>query len=375
MLIGIDASRATSPEPTGSEHYSWRLINGLLSIPGEHRHRLYMRDRPPAGHFRDAPGVEQVVIPFPRLWTHLRLSAEMMARPPDVLFVPAHVLPLAHPRRSVVTVMDLGYLAYPEAHRWADRVYLDQSTRWNVRQARHIIAISGATRDDIVAHYGTDPARITVIYPGVNEEVVRVEDAGHIQSVRLRYGLPATYLLYVGTLHPRKNLARLVRAFGTVLKTWPPTAGEPPSLVLAGKKGWLCDEIFREVRTLELEGQVIFPGYIPQGDLPALMSGARAFVYPSFFEGFGFPILEAMACGTPVVCSRASCLPEVAGDAAWLIDPRDEADLARGMERVVSDETLRAELVERGRRRVAGFTWARCARETLAVLERVKAEG
>jgi glycosyltransferase involved in cell wall biosynthesis len=375
MLIGIDASRAMSPEPTGTEHYSWWLINGLLSIPGEHRHRLYMRDRPPAGHFHAAPGVEQVVMPFPRLWTHLRLSAEMIARPPDVLFVPAHVLPLAHPRRSVVTVMDLGYLAYPEAHRWADRVYLDQSTRWNVRQARHIIAISGATRDDIVAHYGTDPAKITVIYPGVNEEVVRVEDAGHIQSVRLRYSLPATYLLYVGTLHPRKNLARLVRAFGTVLKTWPSTAGEPSSLVLAGKKGWLYDEIFREVRTLGLEGRVFFPGYVPQGDLPALMSGARAFVYPSFFEGFGFPILEAMACGTPVVCSRASCLPEVAGDAAWLIDPRDEADLARGMERVLSDETLRAELVERGRRRVAGFTWERCARETLAVLERVRAGG
>jgi glycosyltransferase involved in cell wall biosynthesis len=309
-----------------------------------------------------------VVMPFPRLWTHLRLSFEMVVRPPDVLFVPAHVLPLIHPRRSVVTVMDLGYLYYPQTYRRLSRLHLDGSTRWNARRARRLVAISGATRDDLVSCYGVDPAKVTVVYPGV-EGMGRVGDAEELRGVQARHGLPPFYLLYVGTLHPRKNLVRLVRAFGLLLGSWPSTAGVPPALVLGGKKGWLYDEIFAEVRRLGLEGRVLFPGYVPQVDLPALISGASAFVFPSLFEGFGFPILEAMACDVPVVCSRASCLPEVAGDAALLVDPQDEADLAGAMARVLHDEALRTALVARGRNRAAWFTWERCARETLAVLE------
>jgi glycosyltransferase involved in cell wall biosynthesis len=190
-----------------------------------------------------------------------------------------------------------------------------------------------------------------------------------LREAASHYGLPDRYLLYVGTLHPRKNLARLVRAFGRMLAEWPPDAGEPPALVLAGNRGWLYDEIAAEVRTLGLEGRVIFPGYVPREHLVPLLSGAAAFVFPSLFEGFGFPILEAMACGAPVVTSRASCLPEVAGDAAMLVDPHDESDLARAMARAVTDASLRADLIERGFVRAREFTWDRCARETLAVLE------
>jgi len=328
---------------------------------------LYMRTRPAAGHFRDVPHAERVVIPFPRLWTHVRLSAEMMTHQPDVLFIPAQVLPLIHPRRSVVTVMDLGYKYYPQAHPWKDRLHLDRSTRWNARQARHIITISGATRDDLLRHYGTNPNKITVVYPGVDEEIFRVDDPARTREVKSRYGLPDKYCLYVGTLHPRKNLARLVRAFGRMLGEWSASSGDPPGLVLAGKKGWLYDDIFAEVRALGLENQVIFPGYVSQDHLSALMSGAEVFVFPSLFEGFGFPILEAMACGVPVVTSRASCLPEVAGDAALLIDPHDEADLAQAILVTMTDDALRSDLIERGSRRVASFD--RSARETLAVLE------
>jgi len=370
MEIGIDASRATTPQPTGTEHYSWRLINGLLRLSDGHRYRLYMRERPAVGHFLDVSHAEHVVMPFGRLWTHARLSAEMLLHPPDVLFVPAHVLPLIHPRRSVVTVMDLGYRYYPETHPWQDRLYLDWSTRRNAHQARQVITISGATRDDLIRHYGTDPAKITVVYPGVDEEIVREEEPDRIGEVRSHYGLTDSYLLYIGTLHPRKNLVRLIRAFGRMLSEWPSEAGESPMLVLAGKKGWLYDQIFAEAHALGLENRVIFPGYIPQAHLLPLLSGAGAFVFPSLFEGFGFPILEAMACHVPVVTSRASCLPEVAGDAALLVDSHDEADLARAMTRITTDPALRAALVERGIRRAQEFTWERCARETLAVLER-----
>jgi len=370
MRIGIDASRAIVPQPTGTEYYSWRLINALLQFSGEHRYRLYMRERPSAGHFVETPHAEHVVMPFPRLWTHVRLSVEMLRRPPDVLLVPAHVLPLIHPR-CVVTVMDLGYVYYPETHRWGDRLYLDWSTRWNVHQANHIIAISQATRDDLVRHCAADPARITVVYPGLDEALFVSPEPGRIEEVRARYGLPENYVLYVGTLHPRKNLVRLLRAFGRLAGEWPAGEGEPPALVLAGKKGWLYDQIFAETQVLGLHSRVLFPGYVPRPDLLPLMRGAAAFAFPSLFEGFGFPILEAMACRVPVVTSRASCLPEVAGDAALLVDPHDEGGLAHALTKVLTDSTLRADLIERGLRRAREFTWARCAAETMAVLEQV----
>lgn len=370
MYIGIDASRATASQPTGTEHYSWRLINALLRLSGGHRYRLYMRERPAAGHFFDTPAAEHVVMAFPRLWTHFRLSAEMMFHPPDVLFVPAHVLPIIHPR-SVVTVMDLGHLHYPEAYRRRDRLYLDWSTRWNVRQADHLIAISQATRNDLIRHCVADSAKITVVYPGIDDAAFVSQGMGHIQEVKAKYGLPDSYLLYIGILHPRKNLVRLIRAFGQMLGAWPMEAGEPPSLVLAGKKGWLYDQIFDEVSALGLEGRVIFTDYVPQSHLLPLLSGAKAFVFPSLFEGFGFPILEAMACGVPVVTSRASCLPEVAGDAALLVDPYNETELAHAMMKALTESALRANLIERGLRRAREFTWERCAAETLAVLEQV----
>jgi glycosyltransferase involved in cell wall biosynthesis len=171
----------------------------------------------------------------------------------------------------------------------------------------------------------------------------------------------------VGTLQPRKNLGRLLEAYALLRKR--AQRGEAPGLVIAGRKGWLYDQIFQQVERLGLESKVVFPGYVPQDDLPALLSGARLFVFPSLYEGFGLPVLEAMACGTPVACSNVSSLPEVAGDAALLVDPLDVRGMAEAMNRLLQDEGLRTQLVERGYRQVRQFSWARCARETLAVLE------
>jgi glycosyltransferase involved in cell wall biosynthesis len=306
-------------------------------------------------------------MPFPRLWTHLRLSWEMARRPPDLLFVPAHVLPIVHPRRSVVTIHDLGYLYYPEAHRLLDRLYLDLSTRYNARAATHLIADSSATKRDLIERYGTEPDKITVVYPGYDNTVFQlVQDEKAIGSVKARYGIAGDYALFVGTLQPRKNLIRLMEAFSNI--QYPISNIQ---LVIAGKKGWLYREIFQQVEKLGLEGKVVFTGYVPGGDLPALLSGARLFVFPSLYEGFGLPVLEAMACGTPVVCSNVSSLPEVAGDAAILVDPLDVEGLAAALERVLGDEELRAELIERGFERVRKFSWERCARETLNVLESI----
>jgi glycosyltransferase involved in cell wall biosynthesis len=376
MLIGIDASRAVAARRTGTETYSLRLIRSLSEISAGHRLRLYTNGQPPAGLFGDdlaAANVELRAIPFPRLWTHLRLSAEMAIRPPDVLFVPAHVLPLLHPRRSVVTVHDLGYLAYPEAHKAGDRRYLDWSTRWNARRARSVIADSAATRADLIRAYGVDGRKIRVIHLGRDETLAPVKDERALAEVRARYGIAGRYVLYVGTLQPRKNLARVIEAFARV-------AAEPAfsgvQLVLAGKKGWLYDDLFAQVERMGLPGRAIFPGYIEDADLPALLSGATAFVFPSLYEGFGIPVLEAGACGVPVITSNTSSLPEVAGDpaagsgqaAALLVDPHDVDAIAEAMTRLVTDEALRAELSRRGLANVQRFSWEKCARETLAVL-------
>jgi glycosyltransferase involved in cell wall biosynthesis len=377
MLIGIDASRALLAQRTGTENYSLYLIRALLCLDSSHRFRLYLRQRPPGGLLPVPGNAELQVMPWARLWTHLRLSWEMARRPPDLLFVPAHVLPLLHPRHSVVTVHDLGYLYYPQAHPFLDRLYLDLSTRYHCRAAAHIIAVSQATKDDLVRHYRADPRRITVVHSAHDAGLFRPADPAAQRAVRERYGLHAPYLLYLGTLQPRKNLARLLEAFAQLhpLPGPPPERGResPLSLVIAGKKGWLYEPLFQQVKRLGLGGRVIFTGYVPQEDLPPLLSGALGLVLPSLYEGFGLPLLEAMACGTPVICANVSALPEIAGDAALLIDPLDVTDLAESMARLVEDEGLRRRLTARGLERAGQFSWDRCARETLAVLEKVAA--
>jgi len=371
MLIGIDASRATAARRTGTETYSLYVIRELLALGAAHRFRLYFNQAPPAGLFSD--GAEWCTMPFPRLWTHIRLAGEMLAHPPDLLFVPSHVLPLIHPRRSVVTIHDLGYHVYPEAHTLSQNLYLRWSTRYNARAASRVVADSEATRRDLVRWYGIAADKITVVYPGRDEGLGRVVDAEVLAGVRARYGLADAYLLYVGTLQPRKNLVRLVQAFASLLGSHSSEPQSPANLqlVLAGQKGWLYDEILAEAGKLGLGGRVVATGYVPDKDLPALLSGALAFVFPSLYEGFGLPVLEAMACGTPVVCSNTSSLPEVAGEAALMVDPQDTEALAEALWRIVSDEGLRRTLVERGYERVGRFSWRRCAQEVLEVLEAV----
>ncbi len=378
MLIGIDASRATTTHRTGTENYSLHLIRGLLLSGTEHRFRLYTQQPPPDGLF-DAHRAEIRVMPFPRLWTHLRLSAEMALHAPAVLFVPAHVLPLIHPRRSVATVHDLGFLHYPEAHLPRDLRYLRWSTGWNARQAAAVIADSAATKADLVQAYDVPPSKVHVVYLGgpgrgrLAGSLVPLTRSGclwrgsypggHGRDRRFQ-----PYLLYVGTLQPRKNLARVIDAFARI-------AADPAladyRLVLAGKQGWLHEDLSMQVQRLGLAGRVLFPGYVPEADLPALLRGARAFVFPSLYEGFGIPVLEAGAYGVPVITSTTSSLPEVAGDAALLVDPHDVDAIAAAMYRRVTDDALAAELAQRGRANVRRFSWEKCARETLAVLESV----
>jgi len=355
--IGIDASRMAWARRTGTEQYTAHLLEALVAQGGPHRLRLYFNRLPdPRPAWLEDAEVREM--PFPRLWTHARLSWEMLRRPPDVLFVPAHVLPLWRPRRTVVTIHDLGYLRFPEAHPPRRRLELHLSTAWNARVAARVIAVSQATKDDLVRHYRVAPDKIAVVHHGVEERFRPTPDP----AAPARYGLPSRYLLYLGTLQPRKNLERLVQAYGRL-------PGDAPPLVLAGAKGWYFQRIAAAIAALGLENRVLLPGYVADADVPALLTGATALLYPSLYEGFGLPALEALACGTPVLAANTSSLPEVVGAAGLLVDPLDVGAIAAAMQRLLADEALRAALSQQGRERAKGFSWDRCARETLAVLE------
>ncbi|GAB4445434.1 MAG: glycosyltransferase family 1 protein [Chloroflexi bacterium OHK40] len=362
--IAIDASRVAVTERTGTERYSYELIAALARLDRWRRYTLFTNglpaNLPPLG-----PNVALRSIPLRRLWTHARLGPALARARPDLLFVPAHVIPAMHPP-SVVTIHDLGYLAFPEAHTARRRLELHLTTRWSLRSARRVIAISSATRDDLVRHYQADPARIAVVHHGLSPGFCPVAPET-VAAVRARYGIDQDYFLYVGTIQPRKNLARLIEAFALMQDTGSnPT---PPLLVIAGRRGWLSAPIERLATELGLDGRVRFVGYLPEHDLPAMLSGATAFVFPSLYEGFGMPVLEAMACGAPVLTSTTSALPEVAGDAALMVDPADTGAIAAALVRLAGEPKLRAELRVRGLDRAAHFTWERCARETIAVFD------
>jgi glycosyltransferase involved in cell wall biosynthesis len=337
------------------------LIRALLALRSPHRFTLYFRDQPDAATFESYPNVQIKFIPFPRLWTHLRFAAALWMDRPDVTFVPSHSLPFVFPGRAVTTVHDLGYRFFPEAHRDFERHYLDLTTRTSSRRATRILADSEATRRDLIAQYGVNAAKIDVVYPGV-EGLARAS-AQEIAAVRAKYRLPDRYFLFLGTLQPRKNIERLVEAFRCYVDS-----GGDASLVLAGKRGWLIeDTLTRAEQTLQ--SRLILPGYVEDNEVAALYSGALALVFPSLYEGFGFPVLEAMHCGTPVLCATTSSLPELAGDAAILVDPLDVQAIADGMARLGSDADLRRDLVRRGYEQVKPFTWQRAAELTLRALE------
>ena len=369
MLIGIDASRSTAAQRTGTENYTLYLIRGLLKLRSAHTYRLYFKEAPPPDLFiSGAPGnVQQRILPFPRLWTHIRLAWEVGRDPPDVLFVPAHVLPLIHPRRSVATVHDLGYMHYPQEHPRLARWYLDWATRFNAREARRVIVDSMATRDDLITCYGTAPHRIVVAYPAGAANLETVSDPLVLSEVQRRHGTGSCYFLYLGTLQPRKNLGALIRAFGTLVRRG--LVARDVKLVLAGKPGWQYDRIAVEARDPVLRERIVLPGYVPTEDVAALLSGALAFVLPSWYEGFGLPVLEAMACNTPVICSNVSSLPEVAGDAALLFDPRDTEALADALLLLYQDPALRRDMARRGGERLRAFSWERCASTVLQAIE------
>jgi len=270
---------------------------------------------------------------------------------------------------TVLTVHDLIFRQLPGHHKPLNRWYLNATLPLFCRRASHIIAVSEFTRGDLTTSYGVAPEKVTVI-PEAADSRFGPQKAEHVEQVRSRYGLPDRYLLCVGTIEPRKNLSRLLAA-------WEPLylAGEAPPLVIVGRRGWLYDDFFAALESSPAKDGAHFPGWVDDEDLPAFYAGADLFLMPSLYEGFGLPVLEAMASGAPVACSNTTSLPEVAGDAALYFDPLDTDAIRDSVRLAESDPALRADLRERGYQRAAAFSWARAAGETLAVYRRLMGAG
>jgi glycosyltransferase involved in cell wall biosynthesis len=265
---------------------------------------------------------------------------------------------------TVLTVHDLIFRLFPQHHKRLNYWYLNAAMPLYCRRASAVIAVSEATKRDLVRLYGLEPAKITVVHEAAAPHFVPASPAA-IAAARARYHLPERYLLHVGTIEPRKNLERLLEALHGLR-----AGGEDLKLVIVGSKGWLYQDFFRRLEALALGDALCLPGYVPDADLPAIYSGARLAVVPSLYEGFGLPVLEAMACATPVVCSNTSSLPEVGGDIARYFDPGDVAAMADAILTVWRDGTLREAMRQDGLARAAQFSWTRAADQTLALYEK-----
>lgn len=399
MLIGIDASRAVLTQKTGTEHYSEQIIYHISKLDKTNQYILFSEKAPdPGSLMANLPkNFSWRVIPFGYLWTQIRLSAEMIhwKNKLDVLFVPAHTIPLIHPKNVVTTIHDLGFEYFPalyaqkpigpnnwlvknvlnigariatlgkfgnseyDYHRWAMRHAVSHATK--------IIAISKFTQKDIIDKYHADPKQIAIIYHGFDAgNLCPLSKSKHKNESKKLTEQYKPYLFYVGRVERKKNILNLLKAFVNLKKN----KKIPQKLLLAGMPGLGYEEIKTYLVNLDknIQNDIVELGYVGNNELIYYQQNADAFVFPTLFEGFGMPILESFACGVPVICSNTTACPEVAGDAAELVNPNSVKDIARGIHKVISSEKLKDELIHKGFARIKQFSWEKAAQETLDII-------
>ena len=374
MKIGIDA-RTICGRKTGDRSYTLGLIGGLAQVNqalgNPHEFVLYFDDEPPAdlpcavgGELMAGWSVRVVRARFARMWTLSALPRAARADALDVLHVQYNAPRLRKPA-VVTTVHDITFRLYPDWFTLKDRLVLGWGLRATLRTAAGTLAVSECTRRDLEQVYGLAPERITVT-PNALANGFAPPTKEATEETLARLGVQRPYALFVGVLQPRKNIERMVRATIAAREEH----GLDLRLVVAGKVGWKAESALETVLAAEVAGTAQYLGYVDDEDLPALYAGAEMLLFPTLYEGFGIPVLEAFACGTPVITSNVSALPEVAGDAALLVDPRDEAAIASAIANLTRDEDLRTRLIARGHERVERFSWTRTARLTLEAYER-----
>lgn len=419
MLIGIDASRANRGHKSGTEWYSYYLIKALAKIDSKNKYILYT-DQPLINGLLDLTctevtcrrtdveydkdGYQKLISPHHNFkakvvnwplkyfWTLGALSWEMLTKKPDVLFVPAHGIPLIHPSKTVATIHDIGFkqekkLYNPERigykvkgwdwfvglvtfgkHKATALDYLDWSTGFALKQAQAIITISDFSKSELIKHYHADPEKIAVIHNGYNNELFSFEPKPEKLSAILEtYGIERPYIFYVGRLEKKKNIAKLIEAYALARQNF----GIKQKLYLIGDASYGYDEIKYLINEFGVDRHVVATGWIEESHLPFIFKGGDAFVFPSKYEGFGIPLLQAMAAGTPIVASNVASIPEIAGEAALYFNPDDAFDMAEKIAKIIQNEETKQSLIKAGIKRSQGFSWDNCAKATLELIEKM----
>jgi glycosyltransferase involved in cell wall biosynthesis len=373
MLIGIDASRANKPTKTGVEWYSYHLIQQLKKIDKQNQYFLYS-NKPLTDELKTCPeNFKEIILKWlpTRMWTLIRLSYEMKFGKfkPELLFVPAHTIPLLNPRKVVVTVHDIGFERFPKLYNWPAKIYHRFTIKFIKRFATKIITVSEFCKKEIMEVYGIPEDKIKVVYNGFDREVYKKLNKIGDESVQLRdkFNIDAPFFMFIGRLELKKNIPNLVKAFAEFKKIHPE---DKRKLVLSGPPGFGFDLVKKNIENYNLSNQVIIINWQAASDNAYLLNNADLFIFPSNYEGFGIPVLEAMACGCPVICSNTTSLPEVAGEAAVMFNPQKTKAIVKAIETVALNPEIRDALISKGFEQMTKFSWEKCARETLEILEK-----
>lgn len=369
MLIGVDGNEANVLNRVGTGQYTYYLLKHWQKIAStKNSFRIYLSSPPGSWLPKENSYFSYFVFGPSKFWTQLALPIKLFfeKNKPDVFFSPAHYAPRFSPIKTVVAIHDLAYLIHPKEFKKKDQQQLTAWTKYSVKQAQKIIAVSQNTKDDVVKFYQLPEKKITVIYNGFDQHRFHTNLAKNTsQKVKEKYQIEGDFLVYLGTLQPRKNLESLIKALPEIINKHPQI-----KLVVIGKKGWLYSTIFSLVESLNLTKAVVFTDFVPDDEVPFLIASAKVFVLPSLYEGFGITVLEAMACGVPVVVSKVSSLPEVVDEAGLYIDnPKNYAQIAQQINRILADEKLAEELAKKGLAQAKKFSWEKCAKETLEAIK------
>jgi glycosyltransferase involved in cell wall biosynthesis len=349
----------------GVKVYTSNLLDALLALDRENEYVFLYQDRRLVGSYAAYANVKEVAVPVPSklVWDQLVAPAIAQREDVDVLFNPKFSVPLVWQRPSVFVLQGSDWFVMPQNQRWHDRVNHRVLTPLYCRKARAIISISNSVKRDVVHHLKLDGEKVKLVYYGLDHAIFHpVRDQERLRLVRARYRLPDRFILYVGQIYPAKNFGGILRAFARV------RGNLPHKLVVAGEPRWKYTGEIRLIAELGLEQDVLFTGWVPQSELPEFYSLADLFLFPSTYEGFGMPLIEAMACGCPIVTSTTGSCPEVVSGAALLAEPADVGCIAQRVLEALTNRELRRQLVEKGLRRAQDFSWEKCARATLAVL-------
>lgn len=369
MKIGIDA-HTIGYRVSGNKTYIENLIKNIADMDRENRYTLYFTNREIVGNndYSFSNFEKELIFPSsPWLRMSFGFPWKLLQNPVDLLHV-QYFAPLCCPCDFVVTIHDISFELFPEFYTKVGKMWRSVLIPFTARRAKKILTVSESSKRDLIDYYGIPEEKIVITYDAVDPDIFRqIQDREELNRLRNRYSLPESFIFSVGRLEPRKNMVRLIRAYASLRKE----QKIKHKLVIGGKKDFLYSEIFKAVESLGLEKDVIFTGFIPSEDLALFHNAADLFVYPSIFEGFGLGALEAMSCGTPVVASNTSSIPEVIGDAGLLFDPCDVEEIAKAIYEVISDEELKIRLGRKGLERAKLFSWEETARKTLKVYEEV----